>query len=226
MQDDKLLQQIKDAEQKFRINNYRGNSVCSCSVEKYGDLPVLISAPHAVKQIRNAEVKAHEFYTGAMAECLAKQLGCFCITKQYLIENSSNDDPNTDDFSCAYKSTISNFMKENNIKLFVDIHGLSSQRESIIDICIDGGKNVNDMMVVDGLQACIEKYFGVNASSVDKYFKASSANVMSKWVHTTFNVSSVQLEINGAYRWFEGETSQQSLDLFLCLKEWLKTMFA
>lgn len=91
-----LLQQIKSTEQKFKANNYKGNSDCSFMVEKYGNLPILLSALHAVKQIRNGEIKAHEFYTGAIIDCLAKQIGCYCITKQYLIENASNDDPNTD----------------------------------------------------------------------------------------------------------------------------------
>lgn len=59
MQNENILLQIKKAEQKFKENNYKGNSNKSCLVEKYGDLPILLSAPHAVKQIRNGEIKAH-----------------------------------------------------------------------------------------------------------------------------------------------------------------------
>ena len=163
----------------------------------------------------------HEFYTGAIVECLAQQIGCACITKQYLIENTTNDDPNTDNAYCSYKTAINQFLQEHEIKLFVDIHGLSSKRESIIDICIDNGKNVNDMTYVLALQKCIENKFGANTCSIDKYFQAFSDNIMSKWVHSNFDVSAIELEIKGAYRWFEGDTENQSLDLFLCLKEWL-----
>lgn len=216
-----ILQQIKNAEQKFKKNNYKGNSVCSCVVEKYGDLPILLSAPHAVKQIRNGEIKAHEFYTGAIVECLAKQIGCACITKQYLIENTINDDPNTDNAYCSYKTAINQFLQENEIKLFIDIHGLSSKRDSIVDICIDKGKNINDMTYVFTLQKYIENEFGVNTSSIDKYFSAFSDNIMSKWIHQNFDISAIELEINGAYRWFEGDTEHQSLDLFFCLQNWL-----
>lgn len=221
MQNENILSQIKNSEQKFKENNYKGKSLCSCMVEKYGDLPILLSAPHAVKQIRNGEIKAHEFYTGAIVECLAKQIGCACITKQYLIENTINDDPNTDNAYCSYKTAINQFLQENEIKLFVDIHGLSSKRDSIVDICIDKGKNVNDMTYVFTLQKYIENEFGVNTSSIDKYFSAFSDNIMSKWIHSNFNISAIELEINGAYRWFEGDTEKQSLDLFLCLKNWL-----
>ncbi|MBE6451185.1 MAG: hypothetical protein E7016_04390 [Alphaproteobacteria bacterium] len=224
MQNENILSQIKDTEQKFKANDYKGNSLCSCVVKKYGDLPILLSAPHAVKQIRNGEIKAHEFYTGAIVECLAKQIGCACITKQYLIENTTNDDPNTDNAYCSYKTAINQFLQEHKIKLFVDIHGLSSKRDSIVDICIDKGKNVNDMTYVSTLQKCIENKFGVNTSSIDKYFSAFSDNIMSKWIHSNFDVSAIELEINGAYRWFEGDTEKQSLDLFFCLQNWLTSI--
>ena len=115
------------------------------------------------------------------------------------------------------------FLQKHNIKLFVDIHGLSSKRDSIVDICIDKGKNVNNMAYVHELQKCIESQFGKNMCSIDKYFQAFSDNIMSKWVHSTFNISALELEINGAYRWFEGDTQQQSLNLFLCLEKWLKS---
>ena len=105
----------------------------------------------------------------------------------------------------------------------MDIHGLSSKRDSIIDICIDNGKNVNDMDYVSSLQKCLEDKFGENKSSIDKYFKAFSENIMSKWVHSNFGISAIELEINGAYRWFEGDTEKQSLDLFFCLLSWLKS---
>ncbi len=221
MHNEVIIQQIRQTEQKFKENDYKGTSVHSCMVEQYGNLPILLSAPHAVKQIRNGEIKAHEFYTGAIVECLAKQIGCACITKQYLIENSPNDDPNTDNAYCSYKTAINQFLHEHRIKLFIDIHGLSSKRDSIVDICIDNGKNVNNMAYVADLQKCIEDKFGANKSSVDRYFKAFSENIMSKWVHTNFNISAIELEINGAYRWFEGDTAKQSLDLFLCLQNWL-----
>lgn len=220
-----VLEQIKNIEQNFKQNNYTGNNVYSCFIEKYGDIPVLISAPHSVKQIRNGKIKAHEFYTGSIAHCLAKQIGCSCIAKQYLIETSTNDDPNTDDKNCLYKKTVSNFLQNNKIKLFVDIHGLSSKRDCVVDVCIDSGKNINNMQYVFDLQKIINNKFGENSCSIDKYFQASSENVMSKWVYSTYKVSAIQLEINGAYRWFEGDTQNQSLDLFLCLEQWLKMYF-
>ena len=80
------------------------------------------------------------------------------------------------------------------------------------------------MTYVLALQKCIENKFGANKSSVDKYFSAFSDNIMSKWIHSNFNISALELEINGAYRWFEGDTEKQSLDLFFCLQNWLTSI--
>lgn len=145
MQRENIIRQIKTAEEKYKVNYYKVNLRTPCVVEKYGDVPILLSAPHSVKQIRGGVVKAHEFYTGAIVECLAKEIGCSCITKQYLLENLHNDDPNTDATSCSYKTAVNQFMQEHKISLFVDIHGLSGKRDSVVDICIDGGKNVHTM---------------------------------------------------------------------------------
>lgn len=46
---EELVRQIRLAEQKFKVNDYKGASVHSCVVEKYGQVPILLSAPHAVK---------------------------------------------------------------------------------------------------------------------------------------------------------------------------------
>lgn len=224
MLNDEILRQIKDAEQKYKINDYKGNSACVCAVKQYGELPILLSAPHAVKQIRSGAIKSHEFYTGSIVECLAKQVGCACITKSYLAENTANDDPNTDDASCAYKIAVHQFLQKHKIKLFVDIHGLSAKRNSVVDICINGGKNVNNPAYAAELQKYIEQKFGAGSCSVDKYYSAASDNVMSKWVYRVFGISAVELEINGAYRWFDGDTEGQSVDLFLCLAQWLKNI--
>ncbi len=221
---DTVLERLHRAEQNFSFNEYKGHPNTPCMVEKYGDLPILLSAPHAVRQIRAEQPKAHEFYTGALATCLAQDVGCSCICKKYLRENTANDDPNTDGPDCAYKTAVRQFMQTQKICLFVDIHGLSGKRDSIIDIGIDHGRNVNDMNAVLGLQNAVNQTFGADKGTIDKYFSAFAANIMSKWVHNTFNITALQLEINGAYRWFADNNTQQSLDLYFCLQNWLKNL--
>ena len=214
--------EIKKLEEKYSINEYKGISTKPVSVISYGEIPILISASHSVKQKRNGELKSQEFYTGAIAEYLAKEVGCYVITKPYLLEVNYNDDANYEDCRCAYKTAINQFLQQNNIKLFVDIQGLSENKKSVIDICIDGGINSNNTDFPFILQKDINEYFGENSVTIDNYYKAESINVLSKWVHNTYDIPSVELEINGAYRWFESECEIQSLKLLDILYKWLK----
>lgn len=222
MPKENILQHIKNAEQKFKENNYKGSSTRPCMVEKYGDLPILLSAPHAVKQIRNCEIKAHEFYTGAIVECLAKQIGCACITKQYLIENTANDDPNTDNANCSYKTAIKQFLQKYNIKLFVDIHGLSSKRDSVVDICIDKGKNVNNMAYVHELQKCIESQFGKNRLYLPlwRYIRQAPLYMLDIIVLLLMAVCSEMAE----FEFIDNEVFEESCETILYLA-WLNCIY-
>lgn len=78
--------------------------------------------------------------------------------------------------------------------------------------------------IIRQIKTAEEKYKVNDKASIDKYFKAFSENIMSKWMHTSFNISAIELEINGGYRWFKGETEKQSLELFCLLSNWLKNI--
>lgn len=216
-----MEKELKKLEKKYQHNIYHGFSEKSCQVSSFGNVPILLSAPHSVKQKRDGKIKSQEFYTGAIAEYLAKKIGCSVITKQYLLEDNLNDDANYEDCRCAYKTAINQFLLQSNIKLFVDIHGLARGKDSIIDICIDKGINSNNENFPFILQRNVNEYFGKNSATIDKYYKADFANVLSKWMHNTYNISSIELEINGAYRWFDGECVNQSLQLLDILYKWL-----
>lgn len=212
---------IKELEKKYKTNYYKGKSSAPCEVKKYGSVPILISAPHSVKQRRNNKTKNHEFYTGAIAEFLAQELKCSVITKQYLIEDSINDDANYEDSRCSYKTAINQFLQQNDVKLFVDIHGLSSNKNSIVDICTNNGINTDNTEYAFNLKARIDKAFNEMPASIDKYYKADASNVLSKWVKDTYNIPAIELEINGAYRWFDGEYLEPSTKLLSTMYEWL-----
>lgn len=107
--------EINILENKYSINNYKGLLLTSPTVLSYGKIPILLSAPHSVKQKREGKIKAHEFYTGAITEYLAEKIGCSVITKQYLIEEDFNDDANYEDYRCAYKTAINQFLQQNKV---------------------------------------------------------------------------------------------------------------
>lgn len=55
-----------------------------------GDMPILLSAPHAVKQIREGKIKEEDRLTGAIVEYLCIKTGTNGIVRTY----NHNDDPN------------------------------------------------------------------------------------------------------------------------------------
>ena len=67
-----------------------------------GQVPIIISAPHCVQQIRNGKIKSSEGETGAIAQYLAEKTQCYGIYKIY----NNNDDANYDIENNPYKEQI------------------------------------------------------------------------------------------------------------------------
>ena len=208
---------IKTLEQKYM--EPKGKKDCELVI--YGNAPILLSAPHCVNQKREGSIKLREYNTGAIAEYLAQAVGCSVITKRSYNEEAFNDDANTDDESCEYKQKIMKYMEDHKIILFVDIHGLDKKKDSIIDIGLDGGKNACGKNYPYYLQRMIDRRFPEGKATIDEYYKASGPNILSKWMSNKYSVCSVQLEINGSYRWFEAQYDPQSIRLLNTLLEWL-----
>lgn len=172
-----------------------------CKVVKYGKVPILISALHSVKQKR--------------------------ITKQNFDFNKENDDANYEDKSCEYKQVVSKFLNENKCILFLDIHGLSKKRDSIIDICTNDGINTNNSELPFQLKEMIDDIFADDSASIDKYFKASSKNVIANYVHTQHNIISIQIEINEDYRLFYYKSNSKQSEILLdIIIQWLKAVIS
>ena len=87
-----------------------------------GKIPILISAPHSVRQIRNGKIKGKDIYTGPIVIILQKEADCYSIYKT----KNNNDDANYDIENNTYKEEILKIIEENQIKLLLDIHGASN----------------------------------------------------------------------------------------------------
>lgn len=216
----KIGKRVNEIEEKYRVNNYAGDKI-PCRVKKYGNTPILLSAPHSVKQKRNGKIKNHEFFTGGIAEYLGEKLKCSVITKRCLLQDQYNDDANYEDEKCSYKMAISQFIEQNDILLFVDIHGLAGNKDSIIDICINNRKNTEETTYHLDLKRKVDNFFGEDSATIDKYYSAEPEYVLSNWVHTKYRIPAIEIEINGVYRWFEGDCLEQSKDLLNILEDWL-----
>ena len=223
----KTLKKIKRLEEKYKMNGHKGTPDHIDKVDMFGFCPVIISAPHSVKHIRDGYMKQHEFYTGAIAEYIAEKLGCAYITKQGVEETHRNDDPNYETANdSTYKKAIKEYIDKNRCNMFIDIHGLSGDKDSVMDICIDDGRNTHGTTLLYEIEGMVDGTFGDKAVTIDKYYKADKPNVLAKWVSSIYDIPAIELEINGKYRWFEDGCEEESIKLLdtLCdsIKFWAK----
>lgn len=117
-------------EADFANNEYFGTNVWT--EEKYrvlsGRLPVLLSAPHAVNQIRGDDVRDAEKFTGALTRYLSNATNSYAIFQLF-----THSDPNSDE-EHNYKNGIINLVESYNIRLLIDIHSSTFKDDTDIDI--------------------------------------------------------------------------------------------
>ncbi|MAU00300.1 MAG: hypothetical protein CL608_24430 [Anaerolineaceae bacterium] len=87
-----------------------------------GELPILISAPHATAHLRRQRIKGEEEFTGALAQFLAETTGIHALYSHY----RSTGDPNWDHDS-PYKNRLQEIVRRNDIRFVLDLHGMSNR---------------------------------------------------------------------------------------------------
>lgn len=159
-----------------------------------GDLPILVSAPHAVRHYRQKKIKMSDQFTGSIVYLLNKLTGCHVIaaTKLY------GGDPNVDN-PCIYKEKIADFCSVNKVKVILDIHGAAREREFDVDFGTNSGKNLlGKAGILDTLQQSFQN-FGLSRTSLD-HFAASGPYTVANYVARELRIPAVQVEINKQYR--------------------------
>lgn len=159
-----------------------------------GHLPILVSAPHAVRHYRQKKIKMSDQFTGAIAYLLNQFTGCHAIaaTKLY------GGDPNVDT-PCIYKEKITEICGREKVKFVLDLHGAAREREFDVDLGTNGGKT---LLVKTRMLKLIERNFqayGLSRISHD-YFAASGPNTMANYIARELGIPAVQIEINKQFR--------------------------
>ena len=183
---------IKEDNKKYEKNDYNGNMT---STKNYkiipGKIPILLSAPHSVKQVRNKEIKWEDALTGGIVEYLCDTTNTFGIIRTCNL----NDDPNYNDdsISLQYKYEINNLINENNIIYLFDIHGCSNKYDFDIAIGTNNGNNLScDKEEFNNIKTLLSNDFSV---SIDTKFKASKPYTISNYNHNFSNITCIQLEV-------------------------------
>jgi len=155
-----------------------------------GQNTILLSAPHSVSQFREGSVKIGEYRTGLIVKLLSEQTNCHVMFK---VKNL-NDDANYDEIS-NYKNDLIKYIKENHIKLVLDLHLTSPKRDFDIEIGTGFKKNIMDREdIYNVIKKNLEKSY--SDVRVDNLFPASYPNTVSATVAKLAGIAAIQLEIN------------------------------
>lgn len=158
---------------------------------KKGTTPILFTAPHTMKQIKDdGSIKLSEPYTKAIALYLNKHLDVNCMIKIKDTGLDANRD-NRDEF----KIELLRFIKENNIKLVIDLHGSNKSR----DFDIEFG-TLNNLSAGFSTIKELEEAFTENGISNIKYNNPFKGGAITEYIYGLKDVDVIQVEINGKYR--------------------------
>lgn len=161
-----------------------------------GTLPIILSAPHAVKQCRNGKIKEEDKLTGAIVEYLCMKTGINGIIRTC----NYNDDPNYENSGEAlkYKEAILKLIKEKNIRLLIDVHGCTNQHGFDIELGTNYGENIdNDESYIEILK---QEFSQLGKVAIDEEFKAERTTTVSNFIHKNSGIPCIQIEISTKFR--------------------------
>ena len=181
-----------------------------------GEIPVLLSAPHSVRQLREGKIKGKDRYTGAITIELAKQTNSFAIYKTY----NNQDDASYDIENNEYKEKVLELINKHNIKVFLDIHGAKDTDEFDVDIGTDEKRNLNGKtQILENLIKNLNEK-GITKIGIDKKFKACTMHTLTKKIASSTNIACMQIEITRKYR--DLEQVEKMEKIINAIKSWIK----
>lgn len=159
-----------------------------------GNNNIMLSAPHAFEHLRKENIKKREYNTDNIINILHR------ITSSHIIYTYKNNktDPNYHE-NTTYRKELLKYIKQNNIKYFIDIHGLNDNKDYNIELGINNYVNVNND---ESLIKKIENIIKDNLTKkivIDKKYKGGK-KTLSYFIHENTNIKCIQIEINKNYR--------------------------
>lgn len=132
---DHLLSQLQELDAEIHYRKGPAESEPWFNIVE-GEIPVLVSAPHACLHIRDGVEKMEEEYTGAIARYLACQTGCYAIYTTKI----APEDPNWQQYG-EYKAAVSRIIKHSGVGFLVDLHGMTNRYNMGVALGTINGKS-------------------------------------------------------------------------------------
>ena len=185
-----------------QINELENLKIDNDFVILKGSIPILFSAPHTMVQVlADGTTKLNEPYTKAIALYLNKYLNTYAIIKN----NDTGIDSNKDSYD-EYNIEMRRLIKENKIKLVIDLHGASKDREFDIEF-----GTLNNMSADFSTIKELEEAFTENGIKNISYNDPFKGGAITHGIYALDDVDAVQIEINGKYRDYNNMESLEKI---------------
>ena len=160
-------------------------------ITQKGTIPILFTAPHTMTQVKeDGTVKLSEPYTKAIALYLNKHFSSFCMIKI----NDTGEDSNRDNRD-EFKKELIRYIKDNNIKIVIDLHGSSIDR----DFDIEFG-TLNNLSADFSTVKELEEAFTENNINNIAYNDPFKGGAITEYLYSLNDIDVIQVEINKKYR--------------------------
>ena len=164
---------------KDEILNYELSNHNNPYIVKIGLLPVIITAPHTLKQIENDTPKP---FTKAISQYVANNLDTsFFIQTQDTSAKGENKE--------KFPNTLLQIIKTQDIKLLIDIK--ETKKEHNFDVEITTINNLSSNLTEKDLENAFKNH-GIDNIIYNKTFK----NDIIKPIYENINIDIIQIEIN------------------------------
>ena len=167
---------------------------------------IMISAPHSVKHVREWEILPQDLLTWWLALYLWKRLNLSVIYSTSYKVWDPNYDENEDS---EYKQALAKYIKENDIKFLIDLHGCRSFRDFSIELGTWGEWNPNLLwnekilkIIIKSLNDGFKPYIQHTKKAITEntIFSAGRETTVSSFISKECKIPTVQIEINKELR--------------------------
>lgn len=174
-----------------KINELENSEYDDNYIIKYGTIPVLFTAVHTMMQQKDdGSIKLSESYTKAISLFLNEKCKSYAMIKIKDDGYDSNKDNND-----KFKQEMIKLINDNDIKLVIDLHGSSIDR----DFDIEFG-TLNFLTCDFSTIKVLEEAFNENGINNIKHNEPFKGGAITQYLYGLKDVDAIQLEINKKYR--------------------------
>ena len=167
---------------------------------------IMISAPHSVNHIREWEILVQDLLTWWLVLYLGNRLNLPVIYSTSYKVWDPNFDKNSES---EYKQTLAKYIKENDIKFLIDLHGCRSFRDFSIELGTWWEWNPNLLWngkilkaIVKSLNGSLKSYIQHTKKAITEntIFSAGRETTVSSFISNECKIPTIQIEINKELR--------------------------